>query len=38
MEHNCEITHTYNKEEAQDVILRSRRDYDEKFAELDDFS
>jgi inorganic pyrophosphatase len=37
-EHNCEIMHTYNREEAHEVILRSRMDYDAKFAGLDDFS
>lgn len=36
--HTCEITHTYGREEAHEVILRSRRDYDAKFAGLDDFS
>ncbi|MCF6366910.1 MAG: inorganic pyrophosphatase [Bacteroidales bacterium] len=25
--HRCEITHTYNKEEAYDLIVRSERDY-----------
>lgn len=29
--HLAEITHTYAKEEAYEVIRRGRRDYDEKF-------
>jgi len=31
----CEITHTYNKEEAFDVIKRSRKDYMKKFGKLE---
>ena len=33
-EHNAEITHVYNKEEAYEVIRRSRKDYDETFKGL----
>lgn len=29
--HICEITHTYGKDEAYEVINRSREDYDNKF-------
>ncbi|MGD9898531.1 MAG: inorganic pyrophosphatase [Calditrichaceae bacterium] len=35
-EHNSEITHIYNKEEAFEVIRRSRKDYDIEFAGLED--
>ncbi len=31
----CEITHTYNKEEAFEVIKRSRKDYSKKFGKLE---
>ena len=31
----CEITHTYGKEEAQEVIRRSRMDYDKDYGELE---
>lgn len=31
----CEITHTYGKEEAFDVIKRSRKDYLKKFGKLE---
>ena len=30
----CEITHTYGRDEAHQIILESRADYDEKFAGL----
>jgi inorganic pyrophosphatase len=33
-EHHAEITHVYNKEEAYEVIRRSRKDYAEKFRGL----
>lgn len=32
---NCEITHTYGKEEAHDIIIRSIEDYKKKFENLD---
>jgi inorganic pyrophosphatase len=32
----CEITHTYGKEEARDIILRARDDYRRKFENLDE--
>ncbi|MGD9489190.1 MAG: inorganic pyrophosphatase [Calditrichaceae bacterium] len=35
-EHNSEITHIYNKEEAFEVIRRSRKDYDIEFSGLED--
>jgi inorganic pyrophosphatase len=31
----CEITHVYGREEAMEVILRSREDYTEKFSQLE---
>ncbi len=31
----CEITHTYGKEEAHEVIRRSRMDYDKDYGELE---
>ena len=33
--HICQITHTYNREEAFEVISRSSQDYDEKFSGID---
>ena len=32
----CEITHTYGKEEAYEVIRRSHVDYLKRFANIDD--
>ena len=32
----CEITHVYDREEAWEVIRRARRDYQEKFARLEE--
>jgi inorganic pyrophosphatase len=32
----CEITHVYDREEALEVIRRARRDYQEKFARLEE--
>ena len=32
----CEITHVYGREEAMEVIRRSRQDYSERFARLED--
>ena len=31
----CEITHTYGREEAQEVVLRSMKDYRKKFGKLE---
>jgi inorganic pyrophosphatase len=30
----CEVTHVYGREEAHHVILESKADYDERFADL----
>ncbi|CAG0987985.1 inorganic pyrophosphatase [Anaerolineae bacterium] len=32
----CEITHTYGREEAFEVIRRSREDYDERFGQIEE--
>jgi inorganic pyrophosphatase len=34
--HKTEITHTYGREEAYEVIRRSREDYDSKFSSIED--
>jgi len=32
---NCEITHTYGREEAHEVIRRSRKDYEKTFGKIE---
>ncbi len=36
--HVCEISHTYDRQEAHQVILKSCEDYSEKFSGLDTFT